>query len=155
MSSKRYERSQLIFRPAESSDAELLWCWANDPIVREYSFSPQEIPFVNHSEWFRRKITLLTCRIYVIELESELIGQVRYERAGASEAEIDVSVAAEHRGHGLGSLALALTREAACTELKVSRVLGIVKASNNSSCAAFLKLMDFSPWIQSLHVEMM
>ncbi len=107
--------------------------------MRKYSFSPEKIPFGKHLEWFRRKVSSLGSRIYVIELESEPIGQVRYERVSASEAEVDISVALEHRGHGLGSLALSLTREMACKELNVNRVVGIVIASNDPSCAAFRK----------------
>ena len=73
VSSLRYEKSHLVFRPVESSDAELLWHWANDPTVRKYSFSPEEIPFGKHLEWFRRKVSSPGSRIYVIEIESEPI----------------------------------------------------------------------------------
>ena len=53
-------------------------------------------------------------RIYVMELKSEPVGQVRYDRVNETEAEIDLSVASEHRGHGLGSLALDFDRAGTC-----------------------------------------
>ena len=74
-----------------------------------------------------------------MEFNSEPVGQVRYDRVNETEAEIDFSVASEHRGHGLGSLALDLTKIVACQELNVDSVVGIVMESNGLSCAVFQK----------------
>lgn len=134
-----YDPSQLRVRPVEVSDAELLWHWANDPAVRANSFSSEEISFESHMVWFQGKITSPNSRIYVLELEGEPVGQVRYDRVNPNEAEIDISIAAEHRGHGLGTIALALTREIAREDLNVDQVVGIVKTANAASCVAFQK----------------
>lgn len=139
MSSASFYLSQLHVRPVEPSDCGLLWRWANDKAVRKYSFSPEEIPFVRHREWFQRKIASPDTRIYVIELKGEPIGQVRYDRVNENEAQIDISIASEHRGRNLGSFALALTRKIACRDLKVDRVIGVVVEGNLASCVTFRK----------------
>ena len=120
-------------------DLELLWRWATDPDVRRISLSPSEISLESHAKWFRAKMASPDSRIYVVELAGDPVGQVRYDRVSRAEAEIDVSIAAEHRGKGLGTRALALTREIAREELDVERVVGIVKVSNPASSAAFRK----------------
>ena len=133
----RHETVQLRVRLAEEKDVELLWQWANDPDVRRNSFSPEEIPIQRHREWFLRKIGSPATRIYVIERQGKPVGQVRYDRANGREAEIDVSIAAEHRGSGLGTEALAATKERALKDLEVESVVGIVMKSNTASCSAF------------------
>ena len=134
-----FDVSKLRVRLVEPSDAELLWQWANDPVVRKYSFSPEEIPFLSHMEWFQQKLSSPSSRIYMIELEDVPIGQARYDRVNANEAEIDISVASDHRVRGLGTLALVLTREIARKDLNVDRVVGVVMTVNAASCAAFRK----------------
>lgn len=131
--------ADLGVRPAEITDVELLWHWANDPDVRRFSFSPENIRLRSHTEWFRRKIASASSRIYVIERAGAPVGQVRYDRVSPDEAEIDISIAAEHRGQGYGPLALELTGDRALKELEVHRVVGIVVESNVGSCAAFQK----------------
>ena len=131
--------ADLGVRPVEATDVELLWHWANDPDVRRFSFSPEKIPLQSHAEWFRRIIASASSRIYVIERGGVPIGQVRYDRVSPDEAEIDISIAAEHRGQGYGPLALELTGNRARGELEVQRVVGIVVESNVGSCAAFQK----------------
>ncbi|MDP6403372.1 MAG: GNAT family N-acetyltransferase [SAR202 cluster bacterium] len=126
-------------RTAQITDLELFWRWANDPVTRWNSFSPNEISLKEHSEWFRRTIASPSSRIYVVELDDEPVGQVRFDKVSSDEAEIDVYIAPEHRGRGLGTLALRLTREMARKDLGIAGVIGIVKTSNPASCAAFQK----------------
>jgi RimJ/RimL family protein N-acetyltransferase len=75
----------------------------------------------------------------MLEIDGEPQGQVRYDKISSDEAEIDVSIAPEHRGQGMGTLALCLTRDLAINDLGVSRVVGIVMTSNLASSAAFRK----------------
>jgi len=133
------DRPQLDVRLPEPKDLELLWRWANDPDVRRNSFSPEEISLESHTKWFRQIIASPSSRIYIIELAGNPVGQVRYDGVSITEAEIDVSIDARHRGNGFGSLALGLTTELGRAALNVERVVGIVMKSNAVSCAAFRK----------------
>ena len=44
----------IFLREALQLDVELLYKWANDPIVRQNSFQTEEIPHDTHREWFDR-----------------------------------------------------------------------------------------------------
>ncbi len=126
-------------RTVQPDDLELLWRWANDPATRRNSFSPREISLQSHSDWFHQTLASPRSRIYMLEIDGEPQGQVRYDKISSDEAEIDVSIAPEHRGQGMGTLALCLTRDLAINDLGVSRLVGIVMTSNLASSAAFRK----------------
>ena len=131
---------ELTVRSVQPSDLELLWRWANDPDVRRNSISTDVISLEDHTKWFRRKTGSNASRIYILERAGVPIGQVRYDRVSPEEAEIGVSIAAEHRGCGFGAVTLTMTRELARHDLGVERVVGVVLTSNNASCATFRKV---------------
>ena len=128
-----------IAREAVQADAELLWRWANDPGVRENSFSPDSIAFDSHSRWLAGKLSSADSTTYIIERDGKPIGQVRYDRTNDDEAEIDVSIAADERSRGYGRQALDLTKAHALLDLRVEHVIGLVLATNEYSGAMFLK----------------
>lgn len=127
----------LAVRPARWEDAQLLWRWANDPVVRANAFRPEAIPLEAHLAWFRGKLAAAGTRIYIVEHGGVPAAQVRYDADGDKEALIDVSVAPEHRGRGLGAEALRRTAPRACQELGVAAVVGVVLEANAASRAAF------------------
>lgn len=131
--------SELHVRPAEARDGELLWRWANDSAVRDNAFSPDTIPLESHLAWFQGKLDSPDSRIYILEWKGRAAGQVRYDRTDDGDAEIDFSVSADHRGLGLGTPALTLTRERALSDLRVGCVVGFVLESNVASQKAFLR----------------
>lgn len=128
--------SAIILRRANMEDAALLWKWASDPEVRGNAFQSAEILWESHCEWLQRRLSSNGCRIWILLVDGLPAGQVRYERSGDS-ADIDISVAAEQRGKGIGTELLRRSTETACNELCVRSVIGWVKAENAVSRKAF------------------
>ena len=133
------QTDRLRVRRACFQDTELLWQWASDPSVRANCFHPEAIALDEHIEWCKEKLTSSSVRIWILELDQVPVAQVRYERVNTDAAEIDVSVAPDYRGGGLGTKALVLTCAMACRELRVKRLKGLVFSSNEASLRAFIK----------------
>ncbi len=89
-------------RPARPGDARLLWEWANDADVRQWSFDRRPIAWEDHQRWFAERLTDTSTRIYVAADAAGAWGLVRFACRGTS-AEIGLSVAAEARGYGLAA----------------------------------------------------
>jgi RimJ/RimL family protein N-acetyltransferase len=126
----------LTLRPATADDARLLWEWRNDPSVRAVSFQQEPIPWTNHQEWLGKKLQLDSCRIWILECDSQSAGQVRYEREGAA-AEVSFSIASEFRGRSLAARMLKMSAPLACRELGVDLLTGLVKSGNTASRMTF------------------
>ena len=130
---------QLQVRPAHLQDAEMLWRWANNPAVRANSFHPEPIPLDTHLQWYKRKLASSKTRIWILELDQEAVGQIRYDKIDQDRAEIDFSVVANCRGKGIGTRALVLTSTLVAQELGIRYLQGTVFSSNKSSRRAFIK----------------
>jgi UDP-2,4-diacetamido-2,4,6-trideoxy-beta-L-altropyranose hydrolase len=129
-----------FLRPATAGDRRLLWEWANDPAVRSSSFSPSSIPWETHQAWFADKLRQEKCLILIAEdEEGSPVGQIRFDARPDGDFEIDVSVAPNRRGQGLGEV---LIRRGVQTVLREKRCLGVhafVKPENEPSLNAFAK----------------
>jgi len=129
----------LQVRPARFEDVELLWRWTNDQMMRANSFQSDPIPYNKHIKWYQEKLQSPNTRIWILELDQEPAGQVRYDRVDTHEAVISFSIAADYRGKGISTKALVLTAGMACRELGVKRLKGVVFLSNEASRHAFAK----------------
>jgi len=127
-----------FLRRATSDDSCLLWEWANDPAVRSSSFSPSPIPWEIHEPWFAEKLRQEKCLILIAEdQEGAPLGQIRFDARTDGVCEVDVSVAPNRRGQGLGEV---LIRRGVQTALRETRCLGVhafVKPENQPSLNAF------------------
>lgn len=127
----------LSVRPATEADSRRVWEWANDPVVRASSFSPQPIAWEDHVEWFRARLASSSVTYIVVDERERAIGLVRFDRHSDTSFEIGVLVAAEFRGHGLSSPAIQVAcdavRHASCEIGIVARV----RIENAASLAAF------------------
>lgn len=130
---------QLQVRPARLQDVELLWQWANDPVVRANSFRSEFISLEDHIEWYREKLASSDTCIWILELDRVPVGQIRYDRVDSDMADIGFSVAQRYRGRGLGTSALLLSSRPACEKLQVRHLRGVVFCSNEPSMRAFIK----------------
>jgi RimJ/RimL family protein N-acetyltransferase len=127
----------LSLRDATEEDVDLLYEWRNEPATRESSFQTAVIDIDSHRQWFARKLSQRDrTRIWILTESGEPAGQVRYDR-DSDVAEISFSIDSRFRGRGLGSEILRLSAPRACSELRVKRLRGVVKANNPASIAAF------------------
>ena len=89
-------------------DAALLWRWANDAETRRNAFDPSPIPYASHVGWLERRLASDATRLLIFSDEAGPVGQVRFD-VDDGVAEIDIAIAPERRGQGLGT---AMLREA-------------------------------------------
>lgn len=95
-------QSEVTVREAREEDARLYFEWANDPVVRQMAFHTEPIPWEDHRAWFGRKIDAADSLLLLCYKDGQPVGQVRFDLTDRQEAEIDISVAQEHRGKGMG-----------------------------------------------------
>jgi UDP-2,4-diacetamido-2,4,6-trideoxy-beta-L-altropyranose hydrolase len=125
-------------RLATRADAELLWRWANDPAVRRWSFSPDEIGWEEHVAWFETRLASADSVIYIaVDEAGGPLGQVRFDMTG-HRAEIGVSVAPTHRGQWRAAPLIRAAVDRVCEERSINTVVAQVKDENRASLQAFL-----------------
>ena len=125
-------------RKATIEDRDLLFQWANDPLVRKNSFSTAEIAYEEHVDWYNRVLDREDCIQYIYMDGEYPVGQARITLNGDS-AEIGYSICEEMRSRGYGQKLLALISEKVLKEFPdISTIFGEVKPENYASQNAFL-----------------
>jgi spore coat polysaccharide biosynthesis predicted glycosyltransferase SpsG len=129
---------RLHLREARQEDDRLLWTWANDPTVRQASFSEDAIGWDEHVRWLDDRLSDPDTRLFVATSDDDApVGQIRFDRTG-SEAVISVSLEATTRGLGLSSAAIRLGVSAILDMWpEVSTVIALVKVDNAPSIRTF------------------
>ncbi|HLM79593.1 MAG TPA: UDP-2,4-diacetamido-2,4,6-trideoxy-beta-L-altropyranose hydrolase [Terriglobales bacterium] len=129
--------SGLQIRRATMADCELLWELANDPTARASAFSQATIPWEDHVAWFESKMQTPQCHILVGEAQGAAAGQVRVDERPDGQGEIDVSVAREFRGAGVGSRLIDLAVRKIFASTGMSRIHAYILPQNTASQRAF------------------
>jgi RimJ/RimL family protein N-acetyltransferase len=129
----------LQIRRATAADCTLLWELANDPAVRTSAFSPASIPWDDHVAWFESKMQSPTCHLLIAEAGGVAAGQVRVDERSNGQGEIDISVASEFRGEGLGSRLIVLALRQLFASTALARIHAYILPENTGSQRAFEK----------------
>ncbi len=125
-------------KAAEESDMDILFEWANDPIVRQNSFHSERILYEDHKKWFYGILEGSGCRQYIYICNNEKIGQARITVNGF-EAEISYSICPQKRNQGHGAKSLQLIYRQVKEEFpQIRKLIGKVKPENIASAKAFL-----------------
>jgi UDP-2,4-diacetamido-2,4,6-trideoxy-beta-L-altropyranose hydrolase len=132
------KRDSLSVRLVGDEDCKLLWEWANDPVVRASSFSSEPIPWDDHVAWFRGKLTDRDCHILVaVDAAAVPAGQIRFDKRGAGDADVDITVDGRLRGLGYASRLIDLGANWAFAEWGLMRLNAFVRPENVASAKAF------------------
>ena len=127
----------LYIREATIDDIDLLFNWANDPVVRANSFNQNTIPYETHVSWFNRMIKDETVIQYILMDEDVAVGQIRLN-IDSDEAEIGYSIAPDFRGKGYGKSILRLMAEKVKKEHpEIRKLVAKVKPENTASRKLF------------------
>jgi UDP-2,4-diacetamido-2,4,6-trideoxy-beta-L-altropyranose hydrolase len=125
-------------RRVRADDRELLWEWANDPEVRAASFSSAPIPWETHVAWFAEKFGQGRSIMLIAEDEKGApFGQIRFDFKSDGEAELNISLARESRGCGLGVRVIEAGVRELYAAVECLRVNAFVKPENAASARAF------------------
>ena len=129
----------LRLRRVGEGDSRTLWEWANDPEVRDVSFSSESIPWEEHTRWFRGKLGDPRCFFYLaLDAEGRPVGQIRFDIEGPH-ATISVSLERGSRRLGYGRHVIDLASKQLFAETPVESIIAYVKADNYASAGAFAK----------------
>lgn len=127
----------VILRKARFSDMDLLYKWANDPIVRKNSFHSEPISYETHRLWFNHMMQDESVCQFILMDGDIPVGQIRLN-VDMEEAEIGYSIAKEFRGKGYGRKILQLIIDEVNEQFpKVKKLVAKVKPGNNTSRKLF------------------
>ena len=129
----------LFFHIATNSDTDLLYQWANDPLVRSNSYNQKPILYDEHVKWFQSVLSSGNCIIYIFHNETQqAVGQVRISR-GEKETTIGISIDDAFRGKSLGSQMLIMATENYLSKYPGESITAYIKEHNISSYKIFVK----------------
>ena len=127
----------LILRAAEAVDAELLFNWVNQPDSLANKLQTQsEVSWNDHLEWFNTRHADINCSLWIYELESQAVGQVRLEMA-AEGLLVDIYVDALFRQSGFALRMLSMASREAWQRWPSVQLVANVKNDNTASCRLF------------------
>jgi UDP-2,4-diacetamido-2,4,6-trideoxy-beta-L-altropyranose hydrolase len=130
--------TEIFLRRAEAKDAGLLWEWANDVEVRAASFSSAPILWQNHMEWLGEKLRQEGCLLLVAENERGMpLGQIRFDPREDGDADVNITVAKQHRGCGVGKVLIEEGVRERLENASCEKIHAFVKPANIASARAF------------------
>lgn len=129
----------VYLRKAIQEDIDLLYRWANDPVVRENSFNVEPIPYETHRNWFNRIMKDENTAQFIMMDEETPVGQIRLS-IDEDTAEIGYSIDPGFRGRGYGRTIIQLINEKVKTEYPgIKKLVAKVKPANIASKDIFEK----------------
>lgn len=100
----------IYLREAAQADMDLLFSWANDPLVRKNSFRSDPISYEDHVKWFNRIMEDNNVLQFILLDDDIPVGQIRLNLCNG-DAEIGYSIIADYRGKGYGHRILQLIKQ--------------------------------------------
>ena len=130
----------LSIREATIEDSQLYFDWVNNIDVRRNSINSDFIDIEDHLKWFSNAIKNDQIHMYVLEINSKEVGQVRFN-INTNIAEVDYSIAEPFRSKGYGRYLLKESIKILCNEVnQINFIKAIVKSINILSIKVFKQL---------------
>lgn len=130
----------LKFREAKIDDIHLYLEWANDEIVRKFSFNSSIIDFSSHEIWFKTKLNDRNCFMFIFSNEYDNpVGQVRITKINNSNSVIHISVCNQHRGLNYSCNMLNMSANYFFQKNTHTQINAYIKTENLSSKYVFEK----------------
>ena len=148
---RKTENEYFSLRKATLADANILFEWTNDPLVRENSFNTEKIEWKNHIQWFENKLKS-TSQILVLETPTQKIGMIRFD-AVDNHYVLNYSISEEFRGRGFGAMIISLGLSTlANLDAKGKEIHAYVKEYNLASLQIFRNLKFIETIIENNHL---
>jgi UDP-2,4-diacetamido-2,4,6-trideoxy-beta-L-altropyranose hydrolase len=132
------QKHSLSFRQAQMEDRDLLWEWANEPVVRAASFSSGPIRWEEHVAWFTSRLADPNHIFNLALVGTTRIGQIRCQLEG-QKATISVSLAPPWRSRGYGSEVIRQASRLVFETTDTNRIVAYIKPENAASVQAFAR----------------
>jgi RimJ/RimL family protein N-acetyltransferase len=129
----------MIFNSREviSSDAKLLFEWANNPVTRQASFHSDPIELEDHVNWLKNTINSVERKIYLISVLATPVAIVRFDKN--EKTVIGITVSPEYRGKGLAADIIQYGCQRYVYENREEEIYAYIKIENTASLKAFEK----------------
>jgi RimJ/RimL family protein N-acetyltransferase len=128
----------LKMRPADASDAQLLWEWTNDPAVRQASFKSTPVSWKEHEHWFAARLKDRESSLFVFDNPARgAAAAVRFEAEHPDVSKISITIAREYRGLGLAPHVIQRAVSAIFEQKSAHEIRAFVKPENTASSSAF------------------
>jgi UDP-2,4-diacetamido-2,4,6-trideoxy-beta-L-altropyranose hydrolase len=128
--------AELDLQPATVDDAEMIWQWANDPVIRQSSFNADPIPWETHLAWYNARLADRDGEFWIAWRYGTAIGQVRFTCDGDT-ATISVSLAPSARGQGWGPALIGRASRRLLAIRPVRTLIALIRQDNEPSRKAF------------------
>lgn len=125
-----------------SEDCSRVYNLSNDPLVRINSFNSEPIIYENHVKWFNKVINDSDILFFLVFVENDFVGQIRFARRceESKECVISLSITPEYRGKHIGRDFMDLgIIEMKKNWKKIEIVKAEVKCENEASNKLFMK----------------
>ncbi|MDO9528880.1 MAG: GNAT family N-acetyltransferase [Syntrophales bacterium] len=122
--------SNVYLRPAEWSDVDLLYEWANDKQVRSNPFNTEIISCYDHKHWFENYMADENTVIYMLCDTESKIGQIRLD-CSEHIAKINYIISKRYRGLGYGEIIIRLVEKKIVIDKSDIRCIKAIVRSNN------------------------
>lgn len=132
--------SELSFRKSNLQDVKLYYQWVNDKEVRKNAFNQSSVSWIDHKSWFENKLRSDNTHLFVLEHNSNPVGQIRFDMNDEGTWEIDYSIDVQYRGSGYGKMILQKGVDSLNTLLDNPKILAKVKSDNQPSKKVFLSI---------------
>lgn len=131
---------ELTLRKASFADADELFRWRNDAATRQASFNSAPLEYNEHLAWLKQALADEN-RLLLIgqEKNGEPVGVVRFDALGKGTFEINVNLAPEKRGRGMGRKLISSASQDLVATRGPVKIMARIKKDNNVSLRAFVK----------------
>lgn len=134
------EGQLLTVRKALPEDAFDVLCWRNDPVVCAMSRRHEPIDKITHMAWYSKAINDPNRLFLIGVLEDKGIGFVRFDHLQDSMWEVNITVASDLRGKGLGKHFLRMALDQLHIAFGSASVKAMVRINNQGSQNLFYAL---------------
>jgi len=97
----------ITLRKALIEDSKIILKWRNESTTVPWMGSAQVLSFAEHDRWFKKAISDPSCLFFIIEVNSEPVGQIRYHLTSSMNnyARVSINITQKMHSKGIASTA--------------------------------------------------
>jgi len=123
----------------QSDDKKLIFKWRNSPYLIKLGSSGKKVTWDEHSKWFEKIISNPLAHFYIICVDKDSVGQLRFELFGDNYFKTTIYLDKKFIGKGLGPEALILGCSLISEKYHRGTFIAHIKNDNKASIKAFKK----------------
>ncbi len=132
-------KNKFYLKKVNIQDLNQTLSWAENPIIRQFSFNKSLINKEDHTNWFNNKIEDGNCYFFIAKEGSKKIGSIRFDNSNHS-AIVSYLIDPKYFGKGYGSKLLKIGEQKINRIHEVKEIIGYVIPENIGSVRIFKKL---------------